>query len=64
MRRERCRLVFIDETGTTTKMTRLRGRTAKGCRLNSCKRFCKNPSRKATMVVVKAADQNCISCPW
>jgi transposase len=35
MRRERCRLVFIDETGTTTKMTRLRGRTAKGCRLNS-----------------------------
>jgi hypothetical protein len=35
MRRERYRLVFIDETGTTTKMTRLRGRSAKGCRLNS-----------------------------
>ena len=35
MRRERYRLIFIDETGTTTKMTRLRGRSAKGCRLNS-----------------------------
>ncbi len=35
MRRERHRLIFIDETGTTTKMTRLRGRSAKGCRLNS-----------------------------
>ena len=35
MRRERHRLIFIDETGTTTKMTRLRGRSAKGERLNS-----------------------------
>ena len=35
MRRERYRLIFLDETGTTTKMTRLRGRSAKGCRLNS-----------------------------
>jgi transposase len=34
MRRERHRLIFIDETGTTTKMARLRGRSAKGCRLN------------------------------
>ena len=31
----RHRLIFIDETGTTTKMTRLRGRSAKGERLNS-----------------------------
>ncbi len=35
MRRERHRLIFIDETGTTTKMTRLRGRSAKGRRLNA-----------------------------
>ena len=33
MRRERYRLVFIDETGTTTKMTRLRGRSRRGQRL-------------------------------
>ncbi len=35
MRKQRGRLIFIDETGTTTKMTRLRGRSAKGKRLNS-----------------------------
>lgn len=35
MRLERERLVFIDETGTTTKMTRLRGRCLKGQRLRS-----------------------------
>ena len=34
MRREAHRLVFVDETGTT-KMTRLRGRCLKGCRLNA-----------------------------
>ncbi|MFN0191441.1 MAG: transposase [Aestuariivirga sp.] len=34
MRAQRGRLIFIDETGTNTKMTRLRGRTAKGERLN------------------------------
>ena len=35
MRKLRRRLIFIDETGTTTKMIRLRGRSAKGERLNS-----------------------------
>ena len=35
MRLEPDRLVFIDETGTTTKMTRLRGRCLKGHRLRS-----------------------------
>lgn len=35
MRREPHRLVFIDETGTTTKMTRLYGRCPKGRRLRS-----------------------------
>ena len=35
MRLEPQRLVFLDETGTTTKMTRLRGRGLKGKRLRS-----------------------------
>jgi transposase len=35
MRLEPHRLVFLDETGTTTKMTRLRGRSLKGQRLRS-----------------------------
>src|SRR5262249_35386839 len=35
MRLEPQRLVFLDETGTTTKMTRLRGRCPKGQRLRS-----------------------------
>lgn len=35
MRLEPHRLVFIDETGTTTKMTRLCGRCPKGQRLRS-----------------------------
>jgi transposase len=35
MRLEPHRLVFIDETGITTKMTRLRGRCLKGQRLRS-----------------------------
>jgi transposase len=35
MRRHANRLVFIDETGTTTKMTRLRGRCPKGQRLRA-----------------------------
>jgi transposase len=35
MRLEAHRLVFVDETGTTTKMTRLRGRCPKGQRLKA-----------------------------
>jgi len=35
MRTERHRLIFVDETGTTIKLTRLRGRSAKGRRLHS-----------------------------
>ena len=35
MRLERHRLVFVDETSTSTKMTRLRGRCAKGQRLKA-----------------------------
>jgi transposase len=39
MRRERHRLIFIDESGTTTKLTRLRGRAPKGQRLHSSAPF-------------------------
>ncbi len=35
MQLEAHRLVFLDETGTTTKMTRLRGRSPKGQRLRA-----------------------------
>ena len=35
MRDEIHRLVFLDETGTTTKMTRLRGRARRGARLKA-----------------------------
>jgi hypothetical protein len=35
MREEAHRLVFLDETGTTTKMTRLRGRARRGARLKA-----------------------------
>jgi len=35
MREEAHRLVFLDETGTTTKMTRLRGRARIGARLRT-----------------------------
>ena len=35
MREEAHRLVFIDETGTTTKLTRLRGRALRGQRLKA-----------------------------
>ena len=39
MREEPHRLVFIDETATTTKMTRLRGRARKGARLKASAPF-------------------------
>jgi transposase len=35
MREQQGRLVFVDETGTNTKLIRLRGRSAKGERLNA-----------------------------
>lgn len=39
MRRQSHRLVFLDETATTTKMTRLRGRAPKGRRLRAAAPF-------------------------
>jgi len=40
MQLEPYRLVFIDETGTTTKMTRVRGRSGRGVRLEADAPFC------------------------
>ena len=60
MRRERYRLVFIDETGTTTKMTRLRGRSAKGCRLNSKAPF----GHWGTQTFVAALRCHSLTAPW
>ena len=39
MRERQDRLIFLDETSTNTKMTRLRGRSAKGARLNASAPF-------------------------
>ena len=39
MRQQIHRLVFLDETGTTTKMTRLRGRARRGDRLKATAPF-------------------------
>jgi hypothetical protein len=49
------RLVFLDETGTTTKMTRLRGRGLKGRRLRS-----KAPSAIGRL---KPSSQDCVATP-
>jgi transposase len=52
MRLEPHRLVFLDETGTTTKMTRLRGRCPKGRRLR-----CKAPFGTQTFVAGLRCDK-------
>jgi len=39
MRQQIHRLVFLDETGTTTRMTRLRGRARRGARLKATAPF-------------------------
>ena len=39
MREQRSHLIFYDETSTNTRMTRLRGRSLKGDRLNSAAPF-------------------------
>ena len=60
MRRERCRLLFIDETGTTTKMRRLCGRAVEGCRLNSEAPF----GRRGTQTFVAGLKSNGLIAPW
>jgi len=60
MREQRGRLIFIDETGTTTKMTRLRGRSAKGYRLNSKAPF----GHWATQTFVAGLKCDGLIAPW
>jgi transposase len=60
MRKQRGRLVFIDETGTNTKMTRLRGRSVKGERLNSKAPF----SHWGTQTFVAGLKCDGLIAPW
>ena len=48
MREEVHRLVFLDDTGTTTKMTRLRGRSRRGARLRPMRRSDTGPPRPSS----------------
>ena len=54
------RLVFIDETGVNTKMTRLYGRAAKGARLKAQAPF----GHWKTMTFVAALRCTGLSAPW
>lgn len=60
MRLEPNRLVFIDETGTTTKMTRLRGRCLKGKRLHSKAPF----GHWKTQTFIAALRCNALTAPF
>jgi transposase len=60
MRQERHRLVFIDETGTTTKMTRLRGRARRGQRLRASAPF----GHWATQTFIAALRCDGLTAPW
>lgn len=54
------RLVFIDETGTTTKMTRLRGRSRRGQRLKMKAPF----GHWGTQTFIAALRHDGLSAPW
>lgn len=60
MRQQRDRLIFLDETSTNTKMTRLRGRALKGTRLNSAAPF----GRWGTQTFVAGLRSNGLVAPW
>lgn len=60
MRREPHRLVFIDETGTTTKMTRLRGRARRGQRLRASAPF----GHWGTQTFIAALRHDGLTAPW
>lgn len=60
MRREPHRLVFIDETAVTTKMTRLRGRSLRGSRLEADAPF--GHWRTQTFIAGLRIDE--LSAPW
>lgn len=60
MRREPHRLVFIDETAVTTKMTRLRGRAPRGARLEADAPF--GHWRAQTFIAGLRVDE--LAAPW
>lgn len=60
MRQEPHRLVFIDETATTTKMTRLRGRARRGHRLNARAPF----GHWGTQTFIAALRCDGLTAPW
>lgn len=54
------RLVFLDETGTTTKMTRLRGRARRGARLRARAPF----GHWATQTFIAGLRCDGLTAPW
>lgn len=60
MRQEPHRLVFVDETGTTTKMTRLRGRARRGQRLRARAPF----GHWRTQTFIAALRHDGLTAPW
>ena len=60
MRREPHRLVFVDETATTTKMTRLRGRARRGRRLRAHAPF----GHWKTQTFIAALRCDGLTAPW
>jgi hypothetical protein len=54
------RLVFLDETGTTTKMTRLRGRARRGARLKADAPF----GHWATQTLIAGLRCDGLTAPW
>jgi transposase len=60
MRKAVHRLVFLDETGTTTKMTRLRGRARRGTRLKADAPF----GHWATQTFIAGLRCDGLIAPW
>ena len=60
MRLEPHRLIFIDETAVTTKMTRLRGRSLRGARLETNAPF--GHWRTQTFITGLRVDE--LAAPW
>jgi hypothetical protein len=60
MRRDPYRLVFVDETGTTTKMTRLRGRAKRGQRSKATAPF----GHWGTQTFIAGPRCDGLTAPW
>jgi transposase len=60
MREDIHRLIFLDETGTTTKMTRLRGRARAGARLKAKAPF----GHWGTQTFIAALRCDGLTAPW